>query len=186
MPLIYFKRFRMELELVGRPLEVGPLPEGYALVAWSDSLLREHAEAKYRGFRCELDANVFPCLGRRDGCLNLMREISRRASFVAEATWLLRWHPPGSAAGRGEPVGTVQGLQSDGWGALQNLAIAEEHRGRGLGTQLLIASAAGFRSAGLPRMHLEVTTDNTAAVRLYERFGFRRARTVFKAAEVIG
>jgi hypothetical protein len=35
-------------------------------------------------------------------------------------------------------------------------------------------------------MHLEVTTDNTAAIRLYERLGFHRAKVVFKAAEVAG
>ena len=35
-------------------------------------------------------------------------------------------------------------------------------------------------------MHLEVTTDNTAAIRLYERLGFKRAKVVFKAAEVAG
>ncbi len=33
-------------------------------------------------------------------------------------------------------------------------------------------------------MHLEVTTDNTAAIRLYERLGFKRVRVVYKAAEV--
>jgi ribosomal protein S18 acetylase RimI-like enzyme len=38
----------------------------------------------------------------------------------------------------------------------------------------------------LKRMHLEVTTDNTAAIRLYERVGFKKAEVVYKATEVAG
>ncbi|MCH1440879.1 MAG: GNAT family N-acetyltransferase, partial [Rubripirellula sp.] len=60
------------------------------------------------------------------------------------------------------------------------------HRSLGLGSVLLERAATGFRAAGLQRMHLEVTTDNTAAIRLYERLGFKRAKVVFKAAEVAG
>lgn len=184
MGMTYFRRFRMELSLA-EPLSAAvPLPPAYELVAYHDDLLREHATAKFHSFREELDANVFPCLGRRDGCLRLMREITARAGFVPEATWLLRFHDP--AAGPPQPVGTVQGLRADDWGAIQNLGIEPSHRGRGLGTALLTEAARGFRRAGLRRMHLEVTTDNTAAVRLYQRLGFRRADVVYKAAEVAG
>jgi hypothetical protein len=161
-----------------------PVPAGYELVPFTSDLIREHATAKYQSFRSELDANVFPCLGRRDGCLRLMREIASRAGFVPEATWLCRYRNPES--GRMQPIGTVQGLQIEEWGALQNLGIDPLHRGRGLGSILLARCAQGFRIAGLRRMHLEVTTDNTAAIRLYERLGFKRAQVVYKAAEVAG
>jgi ribosomal protein S18 acetylase RimI-like enzyme len=184
MGLTYFKRLRMEFDLAA-PLPAGPaIPEGYQLVAYSDELVREHATAKYKSFCQELDANVFPCLGRRDGCLRLMREIVSRAGFVREATWLLRYWDP--QLGRSQPIGTIQGLQIEGWGAIQNLGIEPTHRGRGLGSLLLSSAARGFREVGLAQMHLEVTTDNVAAIRLYERLGFRRARVVYKAAEVAG
>ena len=184
MGLTYFKRFRMEYDHTRAIPASGPVPAGYELIPFSPELVREHAVAKYQSFRWELDANVFPCLGRRDGCLRLMREISSRAGFVPEATWLCRHRDPDS--GRPTAVGTIQGLQVDGWGAVQNLGIDPDHRGRGLGTILLARAAEGFRAEGLERMHLEVTTDNTAAIRLYERMGFRRAKVVYKAAEVAG
>ncbi len=184
MGLTYFKRFRMEYDLSHTLPEAGPVPPGYELVPFTSDLIREHAIAKYQSFRLELDANVFPCLGRRDGCLRLMREISSRAGFVPEATWLCRFLDPES--GRRQPIGTIQGLQIEGWGAVQNLGIDPLHRGRGLGSILLARSAQGFRDAGLRRMHLEVTTDNTAAIRLYERLGFKRVHVVYKAAEVVG
>ncbi|WP_342190348.1 GNAT family N-acetyltransferase [Stieleria varia] len=159
------------------------IPAGYELVPFSDGIIRDHAMAKYDSFREELDANVFPCLARRDGCLRLMNEITSRSNFVPQSTWLIRFHPPGEPP---QPVGTVQGLRQDGWGAIQNLGISPEHRGRGLGSILLMRSAMGFRSTGLRKMHLEVTTENTGAVRLYERLGFKRAQVVYKAADVAG
>jgi len=183
--MTYFKRYRMEYDLSG-PLPLAPVaaPLHYELVPFSSGLVREHAVAKYQSFRQELDANVFPCLGRRDGCARLMREITRRSGFVSGATWLCRYRDP--QTGRSVPVGTIQGLEVDRWGAVQNLGIDVAHRGRGLGSMLLSRAAQGFRDFGLTRMHLEVTTDNTAAIRLYERLGFRRARVVYKAADVAG
>ncbi len=182
MGLTYFKRYRMELDLDGEIFSAPPCPVRYEFVPYDDELVRDHAIAKYSSFRHELDANVFPCLGRRDGCLRLMREIVHRSGFVPEATWLLRYREHSRSLP--EPIGTVQGLQYDDWGAIQNLGISRLHRGHGLGTLLLRYAALGFREAGLRHMHLEVTTDNTAAVRLYERLGFRRAKVVYKAAEV--
>lgn len=184
MGLTYFKRFRMEFDLTNSIPDSPAVPLGYELLAYAPELLRDHASAKYQSFRSELDANVFPCLGRRDGCLRLMREITSRAGFVPESTWLCRYRDP--VSGQAIPVGTIQGLEIDGWGAVQNLGIDPAHRGKGLGSILLRRAAEGFRSVGLGRMHLEVTTDNTAAVRLYERIGFRKAQVVYKAAEVAG
>ena len=184
MGLTYFKRFRMEYRLDDAVYDPGPLPAGYELLPFSGELIRDHAIAKYQSFREELDANVFPCLGRRDGCLRLMREIVSRSGFVPAATWLCRYLDPES--GSRIPVGTVQGLSIDGWGAIQNLGIDPQHRGRRLGSILLCRAARGFQQQGLTRMHLEVTTENTAAVRLYERLGFRRAKVVYKAADVAG
>ena len=186
MGLTYFKRFRMEFDLSAWVAPTLMAPAGYELVPYHDDLLSEHAQAKHESFREELDANVFPCLARHDGCLRLMNEITGRANFVSQATWLIRYHGESGAIGGGVPAGTVQGLNQDNWGAIQNLGIVPEHRGRGLGSLLLLRAALGFQRAGLRRMHLEVTTENTGAVRLYERLGFRRAQVVYKAAEVAG
>jgi ribosomal protein S18 acetylase RimI-like enzyme len=179
MPLTYFKRYRMEFEL-NRPLpEVDLLPTQYVVMAWRSRLLDAHAEAKYRSFCCELDANVFPCLGELDGCRRLMSEISSRANFIPTATWLLVHDH------EDEPCGTVQGIQDGEFtGAIQNLGITPEHRGLGLGTFLLMQAMRGFQEKGLKLAYLEVTARNTGAVRLYERLGFHRTKTVYKAVEV--
>lgn len=183
MGITYFKRYRMEYDL-GTPL-FGPVepPTGYRLFAWSESLLEAHATAKYRSFQAEVDANVFPCLGERQGCQRLMGEIARRKGFVAEATWLLAWQP--SDDDQPDFCGTVQGIQDRKTvGSIQNLGIAPEHRGTGLGTLILRQAMMGFVRVGMKKVTLEVTVQNTGALRLYDRLGFRTVKTVYKAVDV--
>ena len=188
MGMTYFKRYRMEFDLRDWQGDQPQLPVGYELIPFANSLIRDHAIAKYNSFRQELDADVFPCLSRRDGCLRLMREIAGRGDFVPSATWLVRHRIIDTNTGivNVAAVGTIQGLSSEGWGAIQNLGIDPAHRGKGLGSILLSKAAFGFCEVGLERMHLEVTTENTGAVRLYERLGFKRSSVVYKAAEVAG
>jgi len=181
MAITYFKRLRMEIDLEGAAMPSADLPPGYRWQPWDPALVNEHAETKYRSFQTEIDANVFPCLAARDGCRRLMKEISGRDCFVAEATWLVVHRP---AQGRPEFCGTVQGVCDELYGSIQNLGVTPGHRGLGLGTCLLQQALLGFQRAGLSRAYLEVTARNAGAIRLYERFGFRRVRTVFKSAEL--
>ncbi len=183
MGLTYFKRFRMECDLVGRRIPLARLPVGYSFVAWHSSLVEAHAEAKYLSFRTEIDSNVFPCLGEFDGCHRLMHEIMRKDGFLAGATWLVVYRPQENW--RPEYCATVQGVKERaGVGAVQNLGVVPEHRERGLGTALMLKALEGFRSAGLHHVHLEVTARNEGAVRLYQRLGFNKVRTLYKAVEV--
>lgn len=182
MGLTYFKRFRMEINLLGRDLSWGKLPPGYRWIPWNDELVSIHADVKYASFRDEIDANVFPCLGDMAGCQRLMVEISQKPGFLAEATWLAAYRAPG--AGRDEYCGTIQGIRDRyGLGAIQNLGITPEHRDRGIGSGLLLKALEGFRRCGLNQVHLEVTAENEGAIRLYRRLGFTTVKTVFKVTE---
>jgi len=182
MGLTYFKRYKMEIRLDRLELSASSLTPEVALVPWSPDLLCDHALAKWESFRSEIDAHVFPCLGERDGCTQLMREISCRPNFIPEATWLAAWQTDSSW----RPCGTIQGLMvSPREGAIQNLGVHPDFRDRGIGRGLLVQALLGFRSVGCTHAQLEVTVQNTAAVRLYERIGFRRVETLFKVADVI-
>ena len=183
MTVTYFKRYRMQFDLREGCLEDQPLAEGYALVPWGTNVLEAHANAKFRSFREELDANVFPCLGDAEGCLRLMKEISCRQGFIPKATWLLTYQNPDT--GLVENCGTVQGIREQpDVGSIQNLGIAPSHRGKGLGSALLSRALQGFNLAGIQFVTLEVTAQNYGAVRLYHRMGFRTLRTVFKSIDV--
>jgi ribosomal protein S18 acetylase RimI-like enzyme len=180
----YFKRYRMEFDLAKGIHDPPALPEGYFLHAWSERHIAAHAEVKFRSFREEIDAHVFPCFSEREGCHRLMCDIAQREGFLESATWLLEFHPATSR--RGEFCGTIQGIRDAyGMGAVQNVGIVPEHRGKSLGSVLIFQALHAFRKEGLRRASLEVTSQNTGAMRLYHRLGFRKTKTVYKAAEVV-
>ncbi len=182
MGLSYFKRFRMEIDLVGRDFSLHKLPAEFHFVPWDESLLEAHAETKYHSFRSEIDANVFPCLGDLAGCYRLMGEIRHKDGFLPAATWLIA-HRNGQC--EPEFCGTIQGVRdATAMGAIQNLGVVPEHRGLGLGKALLLMALEGFQEAGMRRAFLEVTAQNLGAIGLYQRIGFTKARTVYKAVEV--
>ena len=180
MTQTYFKRYRMEISL--RRLPATPsIPSGYQLVPWGEHLTDAHADVKYRSFCDEIDSTLFPCLGEPNGCRRLMNDISQKEGFVPSATWLAV-QPIGETL---DLCGTVQGIRDQaGFGGVQNLGVTPEHRGRGLGTSLLLHALLGFRQAGVRTVHLEVTAQNASAVRLYRQLGFRHAKTVYKSVEV--
>ncbi|RMF42769.1 MAG: GNAT family N-acetyltransferase [Planctomycetota bacterium] len=185
MTVTYFKRYRMELSLDSIPDEVVAtchLPEGFELVGWDPAHLSLHAEVKWRSFSHEIDAHVFPCLAERQGCKQLMREISERENFVPQATWLAVRRNPFEGP---QPCGTIQGLRaSPREGAIQNIGVDPTCRGLGIGRCLLLAALRGFAEIGCRYVNLEVTVQNVDAIRLYTRFGFRRVETLYKVSDV--
>jgi ribosomal protein S18 acetylase RimI-like enzyme len=180
----YFKRYRMEFDLARPLFDPTPLPEGYYLHPWTERLINAHAEVKFHSFREEIDAHVFPCFCDLEGCQRLMSDIAHRDGFIESATWLLEYRTIPNR--RGQYVGTIQGVRDAyGMGAVQNIGIVPEHRGRSLGSFLVRQALDGFKQEGLRRASLEVTAQNTGAMRLYHRLGFRKTKTVYKAAEVV-
>jgi len=172
------------MSLTERNRTLPPPPLLFSLVPWEPNLLDAFAQAKFLSFRGEMDARVFPCLSEFDGCRRLMRSISEKPGFIAGATWLAVYRD--GSAGRPLYCGTVQGVRdSQGCGAIQNLGVVAEHRGRGLGESLLLHALDGFRRAGLERASLEVTAENHHAIHLYRKVGFATVRTVFKAVETV-
>lgn len=183
MATVYFKRFRMATELQSAGRSESRLPSGFSVLPWSTGLIRDHARAKFESFRDEVDASVFPCLGRKESCLQLMRDLSARADFVPAATWLAVFQGPNDR--KAVPVGTIQGLRTDAsHGAIQNIGIVPAFRSLGLGTILIRRALEGFASVGCRTATLEVTVQNFGAIRLYQRLGFQRTETVFKVGEL--
>lgn len=54
------------------------------------------------------------------------------------------------------------------------MGVLSDHRGFGVGRALLEAVLADAVKAGIERVELDVLADNTAALKLYEAFGFVR------------
>ena len=60
------------------------------------------------------------------------------------------------------------------YGELKRMYVRPEFRGRGYGELLVDHLAAHARSHGVTRLRLETGIHQQAAIRLYERLGFRR------------
>ncbi len=183
MSFAYYKRYRMDISLRGKTLLMAPLPEGYRYVSWNTDLVIAHAETKCHSFEEELDAVIFPCLGNFKGCRKLMTQISYRTGFLPETTWLIEYY--GAGKEKTEYCGTIQGIKADSRvGSIQNIGVTPHHRRRGLAKCLLSAALLGFQQAGLSRVFLQVTAQNEHVVRMYEQYGFRRTKTLFKAVDL--
>lgn len=78
------------------------------------------------------------------------------------------------AVDAGEPVGVLYGSAHTDRGWVSELGVLRSHRGRGIATAMLRESFSKFERRGLPRVRLNVDSDNlTGAVSLYERVGMR-------------
>lgn len=55
---------------------------------------------------------------------------------------------------------------------VDDLAVKEEYRGQGIGTQLLAAIRDKVKTEHLDGLELQVNARNTAARKMYEKFGF--------------
>ena len=188
----YCKRFRMEIDLARSFVPSVSLTPGYHLVPWNEGLLDAHARTKHEAFCKEIDAQVFPCLGVLSGCRRLMHEIRRKPGFLPEATWLVARNSGRFQRHEKAPLaplewcGTIQGvLDRSGVGSIQNIGIVPSQRGSGLGSVLIERALSGFQTAGAYRVSLEVTAENIAAIRLYQRLGFRRSKTIYKPVDSI-
>jgi ribosomal protein S18 acetylase RimI-like enzyme len=145
-------------------------------VPWDEAVLPLHAEVHYQAFADAIDCELFPSFSDRYSCTHLLREIQSKPGFLPAATWLV-------ACGGG-CCGTVQGvIDCNGDGAIQNIGVLAGHRDLGLGTALLLQALHGFRAHRVFRAYLEVTAENAGAVRLYQRLGFRKMKTLYKAID---
>jgi len=72
----------------------------------------------------------------------------------------------------GEPVGFAALREVAGEAQVYMIAVRRRSRGRGIGHRLLEDALNRAKRGGCFRATLEVSEKNTAAIRLYEEFGF--------------
>jgi ribosomal protein S18 acetylase RimI-like enzyme len=74
----------------------------------------------------------------------------------------------------GQPIGFISTWQDTqaSIGHIPNLAVAREHRGKGIGRRLIEAAVERFQQAGLAAAKIETLLQNTRAKELYTSEGF--------------
>jgi len=91
------------------------------------------------------------------------------------------FYRPGSQVGFDSETGTIAGVVltsfvAPGVGHVTQLCVAPRVKGNGLGFELLRRAMAALRAGGARQISLTVTCGNDAAIRLYQRCGFRERR----------
>jgi ribosomal protein S18 acetylase RimI-like enzyme len=134
----------------------------------------------------EAAVELFLQLNRHEFAITGDRRIDRGgAEFCVEDMILAIEH--GAVALVAETAGLVVGLlvwaarteeaymaeTARRYGSVQDIVIAEAHRGKGIGQVLLKEAERLTREAGLTRLKLTVLSGNEVAVDAYGRFGFR-------------
>ena len=128
---------------------------------------------------------------------NLTPEDSEGASALWDQAGLTRpWNPPESDLRRAlaGQTSTVLGLFDEktlvgtvmvghdghrGW--VYYLAVAESHRGTGLGRQLMLAAEDWLRERGVVKLQLMVRSANAGVLDFYDRLGYEDADVQVRA-----
>ncbi len=63
-------------------------------------------------------------------------------------------------------------------GHIVSIAVKDEHRGKGIGTALVLASHEEVARKSATECYLEVRVSNEGAIRLYEKLGYRKTGTL--------
>ena len=79
------------------------------------------------------------------------------------------------ATAKGNVVGTVSGVGDAGEGHLRGMAVFPEWRGLGVAAKLLAAIETWLTSRGCKRITLDTTLPLNAAMKFYEKNGYRRS-----------
>jgi ribosomal-protein-alanine N-acetyltransferase len=78
----------------------------------------------------------------------------------------------------GDGIALVRSHRSGISGRIYSLVVRGDCRGQKIGAKLLSAMLEELSTRGVRRTYLEVEDGNDAALRLYDRFGFRRIGTL--------
>lgn len=72
----------------------------------------------------------------------------------------------------GELIGTVMAGYEGHRGWINYLAVAPDHRRRGIGRALMQEAERRLKAMGCPKVNLQVRNDNTEVIEFYRRLGF--------------
>ena len=93
--------------------------------------------------------------------------------FIAEED---HWKILGFATGyekKGIPHEVLMSWKAKRVGYLDLMAVELEHRKQGIGTALLKSVLDQFKAQGIDTVHLDVPSEESDAIRLYQRLGFK-------------
>src|SRR6266852_1797273 len=142
---------------------------------WNDRFFEPCAKLIYLAYANHVDGEINDQYRSRAGALRFLKNIIMLpgcGQFVPGASFVLR--QPGSD----ELIAAVLTSEvSPGVGHTTQICVLPGYQGHGLGRMLMETSAEALRSMKFRELTLTVTSENHAAVQLYEKLGFHTIKT---------
>jgi ribosomal protein S18 acetylase RimI-like enzyme len=168
-----FRLYTRQFMLFDLQKKTDPTPSinsGLRVDRWHDRYMEPCAKLIYLAYANHVDGDINDQYRSRHGALKFLKNIVLLpgcGQFVPSASFVLR-HP-----GSDDLVGAVLTSEvSPGVGHTTQLCVQPGFQGHGLGRMLMLTSADALRAQKFTELTLTVTSENRAAVQLYELLGF--------------
>jgi len=159
-------RFTMYREVIELQSD-RPLPFGYRPEPWTAQVLPAFAAVLAVAFSDSPDLEYYPKLSSKDGCVEILEEISESAGFLPGASWLVLFNREPAAIVLSSRA--VQGLMS----RVNIVAVAPRHRRVKVGTHLLNKAMWAVRDRRIPGTMLRINRNNRVGIRFFRSAGFQ-------------
>jgi ribosomal protein S18 acetylase RimI-like enzyme len=166
---LYTRQF-MLFDLLKKREAMPTTNSGLRIDRWNDRFFEPCAKLIYLAYANHVDGDINDQYRSRNGALRFLKNIILLpgcGQFLPSASFILR-HP-----GSDDLAGAVLTSEvSPGIGHTTQICVQPGFQGHGLGRMLMQAAADALRANKFRELTLTVTSENRAAVHLYERLGF--------------
>jgi ribosomal protein S18 acetylase RimI-like enzyme len=166
---LYTRQF-MSFDLSKKAETAPSANAGLRIDRWNDRYFEPCAKLIYLAYSNHVDGDINDQYRSRNGALRFLKNIILLpgcGQFLPQASFVLR-HP-----GSDDLAGAVLTSEvSPGIGHTTQICVQPGFQGHGLGRLLMLAATEALRAQKFKELTLTVTSENKAAVHLYERLGF--------------
>jgi len=171
---LYTRQF-MSFDLSKKAETAPSANAGLRIDRWNDRYFEPCAKLIYLAYSNHVDGDINDQYRSRNGALRFLKNIILLpgcGQFLPQASFVLR-HP-----GSDDLAGAVLTSEvSPGIGHTTQICVQPGFQGHGLGRLLMLAATDALRAQKFKELTLTVTSENKAAVHLYERLGFSKVRS---------
>jgi ribosomal protein S18 acetylase RimI-like enzyme len=168
-----FRLYTRQFMLFDLSKKAEPTPStnsGLRLDRWNDRYFEPCAKLIYLAYANHVDGDINDQYRSRNGALRFLKNIILLpgcGQFLPQASFVLR-HP-----GSDDLAGAVLTSEvSPGIGHTTQICVQPGFQGHGLGRTLMLSASDALRAHKFKELTLTVTSENKAAVHLYEQLGF--------------
>lgn len=166
-----FTRQFMILPMKDAQITGAPVPAGMRLERWDDANFEACARLIAKAYANHIDSEINDQYRSVSGAIKFLKNIvvlPGCGQFLPEASFVVRTEGSSDLT-----AAVLTSTVSMGVGHTTQICVAPAFQGQHLGLRLMDASIRALKSLRYHALSLTVTSQNTGAVRLYEKMGFR-------------